>query len=72
MKKLLLIVGVIVIIACILSLLYASLTFSAYKSLRDGTPEHYESLHKRAITCLVIGIILAVIAIVCFVLKCKI
>lgn len=72
MRKLLLIVGVIIIIACILSLLYAMLNFSAYKSLRDGTPEHYERLYKKAITFLVIGIILALIGVFCFIVRYKI
>lgn len=72
MKKVLLIVGVIVIIACIISLLYAMLNFSAFKSLRDGTAEHYERLHRNAVMFAVIGIILFLIGAAFIVISFKV
>ena len=68
MKKLLLIVGIILIVACIISLLIASIYYSAYRNLRDSTAEHYARLHRKAIVFLATGVVLAVIGAVCIVI----
>ena len=60
MKKLLLIAGIVIIVICVLALIYAALNHFSYKNLRDGTREHYERLHRRAVLFLEIGIALAV------------
>ena len=71
MKKLLLIVGIVLIIACIIALLLAFINMQSYKSLRDGSPSHYDRLHQRMIVYFIIGIVLAVIGIACILLRFK-
>lgn len=71
MKKLLLIFGVIIIIACVLSLLFALLNMQAYYNLRDGTPEHYNRLHQKMIVYFIATIVLAVIGILCIIFYLK-
>ena len=72
MKKLLLIIGIVTIVACVLFVLFALLNMHAYYNLFDGTAEHYNWLHKRMIISFVIGIILAVTGAVCFIIRSKI
>ncbi len=71
MKKLLLIVGIVFIIACIISLLLAFINMQAYSSLKDGSASHYDRLHQRMIVYFVIGIVLAVIGMTCILLRFK-
>ena len=47
MKKMLLIVGIILVIAFVLSLLYAALNLYVYYHALDGSAELYSSLHQR-------------------------
>ena len=72
MKKLLLIVGIMSIIVCVLSLLFAALNLFGYYHVLDGTAELYIRLHRRMIIFFVIGIVFAVIGIVCFIIRTKI
>ena len=72
MKKLLLIIGILVLIACITFLLLAALKLSAYHNLLDGTPEHYQSLHNASIANFVVGLVLAVIGAACLIIRAKI
>ncbi len=65
MKKTLLIIGIVIIIAGILSLLFAGLNLFGYYHVLDGSPGLYRSLHQRSIVFAVIGIVLAVIGAVC-------
>ena len=71
MKKLLLMVGIILIIACVLSLLYAALNLFVYYHALDGSAELYSSLHQRTITFGIIGIVLAVLGTLCFIFRSK-
>lgn len=71
MKKLLLIVGIISIIVCILSLLFAALSWFGYYHLLDGSAELYTRLHRRMIVFSVIGIVLAVIGTICLIIRFK-
>ncbi len=72
MKKLLLIIGVVSLIACVLSLLFAALNLFGYYHVLDGSPELFIRLHRRMILFFVIGVVLAVIGIVCFIVRSKI
>ena len=72
MKKLLLIVGIMSMIVCVLSLLFAALSLFGYYHVLDGTAELYIRLHQRMIIFFVIGIVLAVIGIVCLIIRSKI
>ena len=69
MKKILLIIGIVAIVACILALAYAALNMFGYYSVLDGSSELYVRLHQRAITFFVVGIVLAVIGIVCMIVR---
>ena len=71
MKKLLLIIGIVIIIACALSLLFALLNMHAYHNLRDGSAEHYHRLHQRMIVNFIVGIVLAVIGTACIIFYLK-
>ena len=71
MKKMLLIVGIILIIACVLSLLYAALNLFGYYHVLDGSGELYSRLHQRMIIFGLIGIVLAVLGTLCFIFRSK-
>ena len=65
MKKRLLIIGIVIIIAGVLSLLFAGLNLFGYYHVLDGTAELYGALHQRAVVFGVAGIALSVIGAVC-------
>ena len=71
MKKMLLIAGITLIIASVLSLLYAALNLFGYYHVLDGSADLYSSLHRRMITFCLIGIVLAVLGTVCFIIRLK-
>ena len=71
MKKMLLIIGVLVIVACILFLLYGLLNMYGYHNLVDGTAGHYRRMHHRMNISFIVGAALAVIGAVCFVLRSR-
>ena len=72
MKKVLLIVGILIIIVGILSLLFALLNMQGYYNLRDGSSQLYNKLHQRMITYSITGIILELVGIVCFIIRFRI
>jgi hypothetical protein len=72
MEKMLLICGIVLIIACVLSLLFAGLNLFGYYHMLDGTAELYSRLHRQAILFLMIGIALAVVGAVCLVTHSRI
>lgn len=72
MKKLLLIIGIVSLIACVLSLLLAALSLHGYYHVLDGSSELYVRLHRRMILFFIIGLVLAVIGIVCLIIRSKI
>ena len=69
MKKILLVIGIVAIVACILALAYAALNIFGYYRVLDGSAELYARLHQRAIIFLIVGIVLAVIGIVCMIVR---
>lgn len=71
MKTIIFIVGIVMIVLCVLSLLFALLNALGYYHLYDGSAEHYHLLHQRMIVYFVIGIVLAVIGTVCIILRFK-
>ena len=68
MKKLFLIAGIIVLIACALSLAFAVLNLFGYHHILDGSPELYNRLHQRMILFFVMGAVLAAVGTVCMIL----
>ena len=72
MKKLLLIAGVAMIIACVLSLLFAGLNLYGYYHALDGSPDFYARLHRRAVVWGGVGIALAALGTALVVIYSKI
>ena len=71
MKKLLTVIGIVLIAACVLSLLFALLNLFGYHRVLDGSAELYSRLHRRMIVFLIIGIVLAVTGALCLVMRSK-
>ncbi len=66
------IIVIVLIAACVLSLLFAVLNLFGYHHVLDGSGELYSRLHRRMIVFFVIGIVLAVIGIGCLVMRSRI
>lgn len=71
MKKTLLIVGIVIIIACVISLLIAAWNLFAFYHVLDGSPALYDRLHQRSILCFIIGIVFAVIGTACMIVRSR-
>ncbi len=69
MKKLLLVVGVVCLIVAVLFLAFAVLSLLGYRSLMDGSAEVYQRLHRRMVTCFVLGGVFAAAGAGCIVLR---
>ena len=72
MKKLLLVLGILTLIACAVFLLLAVLKLSAYHNLVDATPEHYESLRHSSIVHFIVAFVLAAVGAACLIIRAKI
>ncbi|MBP3730762.1 MAG: hypothetical protein J6I40_04740 [Mailhella sp.] len=72
MKKMLLLVGVTIMIAGALSLLYAALNLFGFYHVLDGSAELYISLHRRMIIFGVTGIFLVMFGAICFIIRSKV
>lgn len=72
MEKSLLIVGIISIIACVLSLLYAALNRFGYYNILDADGDKYTRLHRRMTVSFTLGIALAIVGIACLFIRSKI
>ena len=68
MKKAYIIAGIIIAVACVISLLYGAINQHGYHNIYDGSPSLYERLHRRGIVFLTVGAVLAVLAAASFVL----
>lgn len=71
MKKLLLIAGVVIIIAGVITLLFSALQRFGYYHLLDGEADMYIKLHWRMIISFVIGIVLVAIGAACLIIHTK-
>ena len=71
MKKLLLIAGVVIIIAGVITLLFSALQRFGYYHLLDGEADMYIRLHWRMIISFVIGIVLVAIGAACLIIHTK-
>lgn len=71
MKKLLLILGFLSMIAGVLSFLFAAFNLFSYHHVMDGTAELFMRLQQRMNISFAVGIIFAVIGIVCLILQAK-
>lgn len=72
MRVFLLIVGIVLLVACVLSALYAALNLHTYHNLLDGTPEHYKNLHKKAIVFFIVAAVLLLLGVACLIIRAKI
>ncbi len=71
MKKLLLIVGVIVLAACVLALVVALWNRFAYYHVLDGSAALYDRLHRRMTVSFVVSGVLAAVGAVCLIVRTK-
>ena len=71
MKKLLLIIGVVIIIAGVIALLFSALQRYGYYHLLDGDTDLYIRLHWGMIISFVLGIVLVAIGAGCLIIRAK-
>ena len=71
MKQQLLTIGIITLMACVLFFADSALSRYGYYHLMDGSADLYISLHRRMNVSLVVGIVLAVIGVLCMFLRFK-
>ena len=69
MKKLLLIIGIVIIVVGVMALLFSALQQYGYYNLLDGDSDLYIGLHRRMIIFFVVGIILVVIGVSCIIIS---
>ena len=72
MRKVLLIAGIILLVACVIAFIAAIFFNYMYMHVLDGSTELYARLHSRAIISLIVGIVLAVIGTVLFIVRSKV
>lgn len=71
MKKVLLIVGIVLIVAGVLALLFAALNVYMYHNVMDGSAALFARLHQRAIVFFIVGGALTVLGILGVVLRAR-
>ena len=71
MKKWLLIVGIVLIVASVVSLLFAALQMFGYYRVLDGSAALYARLHQRAIMFFIVGGALACGAVACLIFRAR-
>jgi len=71
MNKVLLIIGIVIIIAGVLSLAFAALNMLGYHRALDGSNEFYARLHQRMIAFGITGIILTLAGAACIIIRSK-
>ena len=71
MKKLLLIVGIVIVIAGVIALLYAFLNLYGYHHVLDGEPELYSRLHRRMIIHFIAGGACTLIGALCLIIRSR-
>lgn len=71
MRKILLILGILLNTVGVLALLFSALQGFGYYHLLDGDADLYTSLHFRMIISLIIGVVLVVFGVVCFIIRNK-
>lgn len=69
MKKLLLIIGIVIIVVGVMALLFSALQRYGYYNLLDGDSDLYIGLHRRMIIFFVVGVILVVIGVSCIIIS---
>ena len=71
MKKLLLIIGIVLIAAGVLALLYAGLNLFGYRHVLDGSAELYARLHRRSVLFGTVGLVLTSLGTACLIIRSR-
>ena len=71
MKKLLLIAGIVILIACVFALVFAVWNHFAYGHVLDGSAALYGRLHRRMTVSFAVSGVLAAIGAVCLLVRTK-
>ena len=71
MRKALLIIGIAVAVACVIALALALLFRFSYYGVLDGSQALYDRLHRRMILSFIAAGVLAVISVLCFIIRAK-
>ena len=71
MRKLFLIVGIALLIACVIFTVFAALNLLGYYHVLDGSAALYGRLHQRAVVFFVAGSILAALGTACLIIHFK-
>ena len=71
MKRALLIIGIVIVVACVTALIMALFFRYNYYHVLDGTPMLYARLYRRMIMSFITAGVFAVIAVVCFIARAK-
>ncbi len=71
MNRVLLIIGIVVVIAGVLSLAFAALNMLGYYRALDGSQELYARLHQRMIIFGITGLVLSAAGAVCIIIRSK-
>ena len=69
MKKALLIIGIVLIVAAVLSLSFSLLNRYVYYHMLDGSTEHYAALRHRMTVFFAVGAAAAVIGVGCIIVR---
>lgn len=71
MKKALLIIGIVIIVACVISLALALLFRYSYFHVLDGSAELYARLNRRMVIAFVTSVVFAAAAVICFIARAR-
>ena len=72
MKNLLLAVGILLLVACLLFLVFAAFCQYGRYHVLDGSPVLYKRLERRALISCAVGVVLALGGIACIVIRSRI
>lgn len=72
MRNLLLIVGIVLLAACVLSLAFSLLNLLGYYRVMDGSESLYHRLRERMTVSFAVGIVLAALGAACLIVRARI
>ena len=71
MKKALLIIGIVIIVACVISLALALLFMYSYYNVLDGSSELFARLYRRMVIAFITAGVFAAAAVICFIARAR-
>ncbi|MBO4407114.1 MAG: hypothetical protein J5849_05375 [Clostridia bacterium] len=72
MRNVLLVVGILLLVACVLSLAFSLLNLFGYYRVMDGSESLYHRLRQRMTVSLIVGIVLAALGAACLIVRARI